>query len=379
MGLVEFLGRLDPRRKLRLQFEKVRSLADALAAERDAYLQQRDQALGERNEILRQRDVALGERNELRRQLDTTIGERDEVRHQLDVATGERNELRRQLDIATGERNELRRQLDIATGEHNELRQQFDVLVGEHKEIFQQRDQALGERNELLRQRDETLGERNDMMRQRDHVIGQKNLLADRWARYAHRSDVIMRPSAGTRDRLLLFLHLARTGGVTLSSVFARNFATEEFLQIDMAETEPSAIGTWSHTAIERALARLETSEITKLRAIWGHYRHGIQELLPKPCAVVTLLRDPVDRVLSGFYYSHRSTNKDLQVLDDDLAQSPHHVGLDNSMTRVITVDHEIIVGKFRQRPNTVIEYTINFDEPPTTLKPSPLSRVSSS
>jgi glycosyltransferase involved in cell wall biosynthesis len=37
------------------------------------------------------------------------------------------------------------------------------------------------------------------------------------------------------------------------------------------------------------------------------------------------------------------------------------------------------IYNQVRQRPNTVIEYTINFDEPPTTLKPSPLSRVSSS
>jgi hypothetical protein len=49
--------------------------AAALAAERDAYLRQRDEALGERNELRRQLDIALGERNELRRQLDIAIGE----------------------------------------------------------------------------------------------------------------------------------------------------------------------------------------------------------------------------------------------------------------------------------------------------------------
>jgi hypothetical protein len=79
MGLLELLRRLDPRRKLRLQLEKLRSLVDALAAERDLYLQQRDVAVGERNEILRQRDVALGERNELQRQRDAALAGGDKL------------------------------------------------------------------------------------------------------------------------------------------------------------------------------------------------------------------------------------------------------------------------------------------------------------
>jgi hypothetical protein len=60
-----------------------------LAAERDAYLRQRDEALGERNEYLRQRDIALRERNELRRQIDEACGERNELHRQRDVAIGE--------------------------------------------------------------------------------------------------------------------------------------------------------------------------------------------------------------------------------------------------------------------------------------------------
>ena len=37
------------------------------------------------------------------------------------------------------------------------------------------------------------------------------------------------------------------------------------------------------------------------------------------------------------------------------------------------------IYNQVRQRPNTVVEYTINLDEPPTTLQSPPLSRASSS
>jgi hypothetical protein len=46
--------------------------------------------------------------------LTATVAERDAFLLQRDIALGERNELRRQLDEMTGERNEFRRQLDAA-------------------------------------------------------------------------------------------------------------------------------------------------------------------------------------------------------------------------------------------------------------------------
>jgi hypothetical protein len=267
MGLRERFARFGPAQRLRLELEKVRSWAGALAAERDAYLTQRDQALGERDAYLRQRDQVLGERDA----------------------------------------------------------------------YLRQRDEALGERNEILRQRDQALGERKEILRQRDEEIGRRNLVVDRLARYAHRADVITRPAAGTRERLLLFLHLAKTGGMTLVDILARNFATEEFLQIEVAKADISAMGVWSHTAVERALARLEASEIAKLRAIWGHYRHGVQAHLPKPCAVVTLLRDPVDRILSAFFYSDDPAWRGLEKLDEYLVRPHYNIGFDNGMCRVLS------------------------------------------
>jgi hypothetical protein len=281
MGLLQRLARLAPRRKPRRELEDIRARVAALAAERDAYLRQRDQAIGERNEVRRQRDEALGERDELLRQREGARAERDAY--------------------------------------------------------LRQRDEALGERNELLRQRDEALGERNEVVRQLDAQIGQNNLLADRSARYAHRADVTTRPAAGTNDRLLLFLHLAKTGGMTLADILARNLASEEFLHIDLVETDGSAMGIWSAAAVERALARLPTSGVAKLRAVWGHYRHGIQDILPKPCAVMTLLREPVDRIISTYFYSNLVGERSLEALEDYLGRTHHHVGLDNGMTRVLS------------------------------------------
>jgi Galactose-3-O-sulfotransferase len=260
MGLLERLARLDPRRTLRLQLEKVRSLADALVVERDAYL--------------RQRDVALGERNELRRQL--------------------------------------------------------DIVVGEHKELLHQRDQALGERNEVLWQRDGAISACNGLRRQ----------LAERIEQWEHRTDMAARRGRGrpamTRERLLLFLHLTKTGGVTLNNIIVRNLSIGEYLVIAVPPRDDSALWTWSNAEVRRALAALTPEAADRIRAVLGHYGPSVQRHLPKPCAVVTMLRDPVERLLSYFYYDvHRGMRP--AALFEEFVEEGKDLALDNYMTRILS------------------------------------------
>jgi hypothetical protein len=303
------LGRCNPFRALRIELENARSKISGLAAERDAFLRQRDQAVAERDEIL-----------------------------------GERNEFLRQRDEALGERNEFLRQRDQALGGRNEFLRQRDEALGERNEFLRQRDEALGERNEFLHQRDNAIGECNEIVRQLDAALGQRNLLTDRVARHMHRADMAalrgsFRPAAATCDLILLFLHLAKTGGVTLADIFTRNLATRDFLVMDMSETDPSGFGTWSHVAIEKALGRMQQSEIDNVRFVWGHFRHGIQAHLPKPCAGATLLREPLDRVVSHYYYWDGSARGEAKTLDDYLSAGHPHCPLfiDNYMTRILS------------------------------------------
>jgi hypothetical protein len=147
-------------------------------------------------------------------------------------------------------------------------------------------------------------------------------------------------PPAVTRDRILLFLHLAKTAGMTLSNILLRNF-TGQHLPINVAEIEAMAIGTWSHRNVERSLALMQQSEIDQIRAVWGHFRHGIQSSLPKPCACVTLMRDPVDRVISMHYWYRRATYGDDgsgEPLEDYIRHRRHYdLWVDNYMTRVLS------------------------------------------
>jgi Galactose-3-O-sulfotransferase len=135
----------------------------------------------------------------------------------------------------------------------------------------------------------------------------------------------------------LLFLYLANAGGETLIDVFIRNLETKDFLVVDRDEVQASGLGTWSSVAIEKAFARLQPSQTDDVRFVWGPHRHGVQTALPKPCSCVTLLREPLERVISHYYDWADAANKATRMLEDELL-SPHvPLVIDNYVTRILS------------------------------------------
>jgi ABC-type polysaccharide/polyol phosphate transport system ATPase subunit len=235
---------------------------------------------------------------------------------------------------------------ELAPGQHDDILPD-DIASGEQKLGV-----VLGERSDFLRQRDVALGERNELLRQRDLAIGLTNLQADRLARYIHRSDVARRRAAAavrsgrpvrastlavaTRDRMLLFLYLRHTGCPTLTDILLRNLETKDFLVIDHDEVQESSLGTWPDSAVDKALTRLKPSQIDDVRFVWGPYRHGFQTHLPKESASVTILREPLERVVSH-YSDWASAAKNAGSLDEVLASGHYPLITDNYMTRILS------------------------------------------
>ncbi|MGA7488208.1 MAG: hypothetical protein WBW74_14880, partial [Xanthobacteraceae bacterium] len=99
MGLMQRLARFDPRRRARREFEKLQSRAAVLAAERDAYLRQRDGALAQRDACSRQRDEALDERNQRLRQRDEEIGQNKLLADRVARIVAHRGDFDRDLSL----------------------------------------------------------------------------------------------------------------------------------------------------------------------------------------------------------------------------------------------------------------------------------------
>jgi hypothetical protein len=76
-----------------------------------------------------------------------------------------------------------------------------------------------------------------------------------------------------------------------------------------------------------------------------GHVPFGLHRLIPNPCAYITILRNPLDRVISHYYYvkergpSHylydATIARGMSLVD--YATTPLDVELDNGQTRFIS------------------------------------------
>jgi hypothetical protein len=244
---------------------------------------------------------------------------------------------------------------DRTDWKHAEIPRGLEIAAQVGGELPDEVTASLTERDAFLRQRDVALGERNELLHQRDVAIGLANLQADRLARHVHRGDVIARraaiaagagrparainPVAATRDRILLFQYLANAGGGTLIDIFIRNLETKDFLVVDRDEFPASGLGTWSHLAIEKAFSRLQQSQVNDLRFVWGSYQQGVDASLPKPCACVTLLREPLERTISHYYDWAAATKNASATLDEVLSsRDPRRpLLIDNYMTRILS------------------------------------------
>ncbi len=96
-------------------------------------------------------------------------------------------------------------------------------------------------------------------------------------------------PHAGARA---VFLHIPKTGGSTLFRILEREHAGAPIFRLygDVDERV-------------RSLTKMSTAELHTLRLVGGHMGFGIHRFLPGPSAYITLLRDPVDRIVSHYHY----------------------------------------------------------------------------
>jgi len=87
------------------------------------------------------------------------------------------------------------------------------------------------------------------------------------------------------KEPVIVFLHIPRTGGGTLRSILAEQYA--------------------QHLTVRNPIRQrdVERANQDDIQLIQGHVDFGFHKRLRRPCRYLTMLRDPVERIISVYQY----------------------------------------------------------------------------
>ncbi|MGI1797754.1 sulfotransferase family 2 domain-containing protein [Priestia sp. TRN 1309] len=112
-------------------------------------------------------------------------------------------------------------------------------------------------------------------------------------------------------EKLFVFIHIPKTGGTTLREIINNQYGTERF---------------WGHDNTEADYQQMiiTSNKNSQLKCLTGHLPYGIHQLIQRPCTYLVMLRNPIERVISLYYYWKRVAYKPVENLSfEEFVQLP--------------------------------------------------------
>ncbi|HEY7304548.1 MAG TPA: hypothetical protein VH601_10560 [Bryobacteraceae bacterium] len=126
----------------------------------------------------------------------------------------------------------------------------------------------------------------------------------------------------------VLFMHIAKTAGTAFREAIAENYRQSEIAYL---YPDPPGLLTYK-------LDLLPLEQRRAFRLVIGHFQYGMHDLFPQECQYVTIVREPVARIVSHFrYILEKQEAPGFTDSADSLVELLERratVNLDNLMTR---------------------------------------------
>jgi hypothetical protein len=127
--------------------------------------------------------------------------------------------------------------------------------------------------------------------------------------------------SSRVRDEVVIFVHLPKCGGTTLNRIIEWEYDPRRIFTID-----PSFFR-WSYNRLKG----LPTERLDRMDVFKGHMPFGLHRRLSAAATYITVLRDPVERAISAYYFAatyrlhprHREVSR--MSLEDFIQHTDYH------------------------------------------------------
>lgn len=120
----------------------------------------------------------------------------------------------------------------------------------------------------------------------------------------------------------LFFLHIPKAAGSTLTAIIKQNYDPERVLSIDSKFNE------------NEYFQNLPASLRESYDVVCGHFSFGIHRYVNKPCTYMTILREPVARTISDYFFRLSIFEEYKQISLLEFIAKPYTMLTDNGMTR---------------------------------------------
>ncbi len=110
------------------------------------------------------------------------------------------------------------------------------------------------------------------------------------------RRDSPSKSHTGSDDYCLVFLHIPKTAGGTLGHALRWNFRQRERIQLNTLDRP-----------LDEEMEGIALEKRSTARLLGGHMPYGAHRHIPRHCEYITVLREPIDRVISVYKFILRT------------------------------------------------------------------------